>query len=302
MIEFQDHLYFTANVPEEYLEPWVTDGTPQGTHMLKDCYVGTGSSNPMYYTVAGDHLFFRAETAAQSDELWVTDGTSDGTVLVEDISPGQDGSLPSNFTEHNGELYFRAYPSFGTNYIYRSDGTSVGTIPLPQPTYDYNLAEGMCSHDGWLYFLAYGDFNKQLWRTDGTAAGTEEILYPGPTPIQPMSNAYNLGSCGGELLFRAGYIEEIGYELFILNTSVGIDEPALTNVDIFPNPTSGQLQVSGFPVNSTFSLYTTDGRSVLNTPAAPRIDVSELRSGPYVVRITNATGGMVHTQLLILQH
>jgi len=299
LIEFQGHLFF--NAANNDLEPWMTDGTPEGTVLLKDCYEGIGSSDPTYYKVVDDQLFFRAETGAESEELWVTDGTTDGTNLVRDLYPGTNSSLPSNFAAHNGELYFRAYPGDGNSYIFHSDGTFAGTVALPQPAYDYTLAEGMCSHNGWLYFLAYGDLHKQLWRTDGTAAGTEEILYPGTTPIQPMANAYTLTSCG-PLLFRAGYIEAIGDELFAIDPSVGMDTTAPVHISLFPNPTSGQLRVSGFPANSNFALYTTDGRMVLNTAASPTMDVTTLPNAPYVARITDAEGTTIRTQLLLVQH
>ena len=270
--------------------------------MLKDCYEGIGSSSPLYYTVVDDQLFFRAATGAQGEELWVSDGTTDGTVLVRDLYGGTSSSLLGHFTGHNGELYFKAYPDFGVNHLYRSDGTYEGTVPLPHPAYDYNIPEGMHSHNGWLYFFAYGDFGRQLWRTDGTAEGSTEILYPGPTANQPMENASYLSSCGGELIFRGGYIDGLGYELYALTSSVGMDAPTKAKIGVFPNPTSDQLQISGFPANSNFMLYATDGRTIMNTPAKASMDVTSLPAGPYLARITDATGGIVHSQLVIVQH
>ncbi len=299
--EYDGKLYFEASDGVAGGELWVSDGTAAGTMMVKDIYPGVGSGDPMYLTVAGDLLYFRADSPGTGDELWVTDGTEGNTHLVVDLYPGINSSLPSNFTEHNGELYFRGYLNIANdNFIYRSNGTEAGTVALPQPSYDYNLAEGLTSHDGWLYFLAFGDYHKQLWRTDGTAAGTEEFLYPGPTPVQPLSSSYVTVSCNGALIYRANYIEALGNELYTISSTVGLNGPGTVHTGLFPNPTTGPLQIADVPVNGQFQLFATDGRKVLDLPAQRTVDVSSLTDGTYIAHIVT-DGRTVRSQVVVLQ-
>lgn len=300
--EYNGQLYFSAASDNGLgAELWVSDGTAAGTVMVKDVKEGFGSSSPIFLTVAGDLLYFRAEASGIGEEVWVSDGTEAGTHLVKDIYPGNNTSLPAHFAAHNGELYFSAVPANGANFLYRTNGTEAGTVPLPKPSYAYNYASGICSHNGMVYFLAYGDFNQQLWRTDGTAAGSQEFLYPDPTPPQPLSNTYMLTSCNGALIFRAKYIEAIGDELYTITSSIGLNEPAKVEAGLYPNPSTGLLQAENFPLNGRFQLFATDGRMVLDLPAQRTVDVSSLADGTYIVRITNTDGRAVHSRPVVLQ-
>ncbi len=61
-------------------EVWITDGTPEGTVLVRDIATGGPSSAPQEFTaLSGGRAVFSAYTASGGRELWVTDGTSDGT-------------------------------------------------------------------------------------------------------------------------------------------------------------------------------------------------------------------------------
>ena len=96
-------LVFSAETSADGRELWVTDGTPEGTHLLVDINPD-GSSNPgSFYspteaghvasTVAdfgslGDgRVLFGADDGTHGVELWTSDGTAEGTRLVDDINP-----------------------------------------------------------------------------------------------------------------------------------------------------------------------------------------------------------------------
>ena len=117
--------------------------------------------------------------------LLKSDGTKDGTVFVKDINSGSNLAFPGNnpnFFVFNNALYFVAYtPANGTE-IWKTDGTEAGTVLLRDinvgtgsiTTSPYNLHFTILN--GFLYFLANdGGGNVQLWRTDGTTAGTTRI-------------------------------------------------------------------------------------------------------------------------------
>ena len=92
---------------------WTTDGTPEGTFMLKDIYEGGKSSfvleypNTFKYTKFKDKLYFNANDSIHGTELWVTDGTEAGTHLLKDIYEGEgNGSFRPSFFIMNDNLFF----------------------------------------------------------------------------------------------------------------------------------------------------------------------------------------------------
>ncbi len=93
-----DFLYFSSVSPERGRELWKSDGTPEGTVLVRDIVPGTGSSLPAWITpviLAPGQAFFSAFTPETGRELWFTDGTEAGTQLFADINPGMDSSVPS---------------------------------------------------------------------------------------------------------------------------------------------------------------------------------------------------------------
>lgn len=77
-------LFFQAYAPSFHFELWATDGTTNGTRMVKDIAPGFEGSYPSKITPYGNHVFFIALDSSlnipQGEfELWVTDGTDTGT-------------------------------------------------------------------------------------------------------------------------------------------------------------------------------------------------------------------------------
>lgn len=165
------------------MEPWVSDGTEEGTIMLKNIR-GSGDSFPKSFTVVGDKVFFIALSDEQGTELWITDGTPEGTHIVKDIAPGDiDGVLNEPLAVY-GDLFFTATTDGNpnNNKLWISDGTEEGTmeydnlLPAGWSNVQYPVASG-----DYLYFLAsHPDHGSELWSTDGTVAGTTLIeITPG---------------------------------------------------------------------------------------------------------------------------
>jgi len=279
-------LYFRAANATDGPEPWISDGTIAGTHMIKDIIPGTPGSDPSLFAAAGGLVFFRAGTSATGDELWVTDGTEAGTSLVRDIYPGTNSSLPSNLIEHNGQLHLRAFPTAGssTALIWQSDGNLAGTVSLP--TFGYTNPDNLCSHNGSLYFTALlGTGNRQLWRSDGTALGTYQILFPGSDVISPFASATAPFSCNGTLYFRASYTVATGAELYTLNLPTGNEEYTGDITQLYPNPAMDRMVVHlARPTNA--KLLDNSGRVVRSwrlSAGSNTVDLAGLANGAYMM-------------------
>ena len=89
-------------------ELWKSDGTVNGTVMVKDIYNGSYGSNAYELTVVGNTLYFSASDGTYGSELWKSDGTANGTMMVKDINIGSGPSICQFFTAVGNTLYFQA--------------------------------------------------------------------------------------------------------------------------------------------------------------------------------------------------
>jgi ELWxxDGT repeat protein len=180
-------LYFTADDGQRGRELWKSDGTSSGTVRVKDISPGALGSNPAHLTAVGSTLYFAADDGASGPELWKSDGTSSGTVRVKDIAPGAGGSGPQVLTPMNGTLYFLAEDAAGRE-LWKSNGTAAGTVrvkdilpgagsPFGYGAWGYYTPPSLAVMNGILYFNADDEAHGfELWRSDGTAAGTYLVL------------------------------------------------------------------------------------------------------------------------------
>ena len=119
-------------------EVFKTDGTEEGTAMVKAIRTGdSGSNSPGIITAPyNGELYFRGSDGTHGDELWKTDGTEEGTVMVKNIANTSDtyNSNPYEFQHFNGYLYFTADSGNSCNEggkgneLWRTDGTEEGTV------------------------------------------------------------------------------------------------------------------------------------------------------------------------------
>jgi ELWxxDGT repeat protein len=113
-------------------EPWKSDGTPDGTFMIKDIRPGNSGSIPSNFSIKGlgSSILFYANDGISGYELWISDGSAAGTNLVKDINSGQANSANNLYASDilDGFIYFLADNSVNGNELWASDGTTAGTI------------------------------------------------------------------------------------------------------------------------------------------------------------------------------
>jgi ELWxxDGT repeat protein len=209
-------LFFSASDGFHGSQPWTSPGTSDGTRMVKSIGTGTNGSEPAEnYVTAGKLTFFEAHDGVHGDELWATDGTAAGTHLVSDIDPGRNGSYPFELTPFDNKILFAADDGVHGRRLWISDGTESGTFQLndlsisPGPAVAYPIPY-FAELKGVMLFAADDGVNgRELWRTDGTVAGTvllEDIAtgtYPGPHQTPRSSFPTDLVAFDGKVYFSA---------------------------------------------------------------------------------------------------
>ncbi len=164
-------------------ELFISDGTSAGTLMLKDIYTGgVNSSFPSNFVALNSKVYFNSVDSAGS-KIWVTDGTGAGTVNM--TIP----STISNLVPLKATPTFFYAIGFSTtigNELWRSDGTVAGTTLVKEINPGIGSAVGTpisyemnyySSNTGIFYFTADdGITGEELWRSDGTEAGTYQLV------------------------------------------------------------------------------------------------------------------------------
>ena len=166
---------------------------------------GNRGSNIQQVTFGSEFAYFTADTDSTGNELWKSDGTSIGTSLVRDIIPGPESSGVSQVTTVGQSVYFSASQWTLTSYLSRE-------------TF--------------------------LWRSDGTAEGTEPVKWAnGSRVVSPGG----LVSLDGSLCFWAATVEGAAWSLFKLedridavpiavaipgSTQAAFDIPGLSTPDV----------------------------------------------------------------------
>ena len=186
-------------------ELWISDGTFEGTTLLKDIYPGPSSSIPVGFTTLNDILLFAANDGQIGHELWRTDGTESGTYLVLDMIPGAAAGGPVvPLSTYTYPVFCPAKHETAGYEPWLTDGTAAGTFLLKDINVgpDFSFPSLVYRTEGLYLFTAEEpSAGSELWSSDGTTDGTQLLadINPGPPSSSPGSfRAFN-----GMLLFAA---------------------------------------------------------------------------------------------------
>lgn len=196
LIVVGNFVYFIANTKQYYYELWQTDGTSNGTKLVKDIYKGSriqSYTGPKNLFVFNNQLFFSANDSIHGEELWVSNGTESGTFMVKDIHVGSADSKPYQFTILNNKLCFLATNGTSGTELWTYDPANGMVSLVKDLTFSGNsLIEEFVISRNKLYFINNGS---ELWESDGTSSGTN-IIKSG------LLYASNLHSFAGKLFFN----------------------------------------------------------------------------------------------------
>jgi len=160
---------------ENGLNIYASDGTSEGTTILKT-YPGTEEATVFEGKVSNNRYVFSMYTTTFSGtNLFSTDGTIDGTIQLTHLNGNwEDFNLYST----SNDFYFYMEGALGYE-PYISDGTIAGT----QLMADVNSGEfgiddstKFISFNGMIFFAAADVDNYKLWKSNGTALGTNRVM------------------------------------------------------------------------------------------------------------------------------
>lgn len=196
-------IYFAGTDPVDGQDPWVSDGTTNGTYRLNNLSLrsglGKGVRNIMS-TAAG--VFFNYEIVdirkyqLEEYQLWKTDGTVNGTSHVSTVA------WIDYMLDGGNALYMIAaggwYNQGSAEEPWVSDGTAAGTqlvldicpidggsndncdekyTPISVNSeiyYEYEKSPVVVNNT-WYFNKSDGISGMELWRSDGSAAGTQRL-------------------------------------------------------------------------------------------------------------------------------
>ncbi|HWA78067.1 MAG TPA: MYXO-CTERM sorting domain-containing protein [Polyangiaceae bacterium] len=178
-------LYFKTDDGVHGVELWQSDGTPAGTHLVKDVYPGessgTANTNGNYLLAVGSQVYFAGTQVDTGTELWRTNGTEAGTVLIKDLQdlPSYRSSYPLALNELNGRVVFTSSESDGLSAtaLYVTDGTDAGTLRLLSTVRTASEESTSCAlMANRLYCTLQTTLgSRTLYVTDGTVEGTKPV-------------------------------------------------------------------------------------------------------------------------------
>ena len=191
-------------------ELWSTDGTVAGTQMVVDLSPGSDgrddiNATPSDLITVGNALYFAGDDGTHGWELYRSDGTAGGTTLVDDLAPPpaaaglpMNGSYPTNLTDVDGTLFFAASANYGTPLLYKLDSNG----QPQQVSAGAQSSQTLTAVGDTLYFTAADSLHgRELWKSDGTAAGTLMVadINPGPSD----SGVSDITAVGVNIFFTA---------------------------------------------------------------------------------------------------
>ncbi len=266
-------LWFEADDGVHGSELWTSDGTIDGTHLVKDISEGKSSSLIEAIYAHDEHVYFRL-----NNQAWVSDGTEAGTIRLASVessfgivtthsfSAVGDVIYMSVFAQDKGWAIIRTQRTPETSWFV-TDLSSIGVAPFNLTAFKGQLAFAAWDEDGlgiWtsddanstrLYsfgpdvsieswsiaedMLLFTVNNRvtskqEIWASDGTVEGTRKLRQEAFDVLYVPREA-TFVEYGGGIAFAAG-TNEYGVELVRIDTTMALEAP--TNVSVRPRTSS----------------------------------------------------------------
>jgi len=178
LLLFNGKLYFAASDGVLGKELWTSNGTANGTHLVKDVNDGVNGGDIRALTEMGGNLYFFSFDNINGHGLWRSDGNGTGTILVRAFQ--ESTFYFSSIISAGNRIYFNISSQTAGLELWSSNGNAAGTVQLR----DINPGLADSSPEirkqaligNTFFFTAYDPVNgRELWKTNGTSAGTSLV-------------------------------------------------------------------------------------------------------------------------------
>lgn len=143
-------------------EPWVSDGTPAGTRLLRDLCPGPCAGIEALGLAHGGRVWFTGTDGAVGRELWATDGAR--VDLVRDVCPGPCDGNPGSLVPLGDRVLFAADDGMNGLELWTADGR----LSDFEPEVPWVSLHGAALPGAFLFGADDGEHGLELWATDGT--------------------------------------------------------------------------------------------------------------------------------------
>jgi len=173
------HFFLSANDGVNGIELWISDGTTGGTTLFANMDGTSSSSSPSAPVVnSTTHTFYFSATVSGNKQIYHTDGNTFPTLLGGGI-PGLSNPGTNAMIEYNGILLFNAPSASGANnQLWAWNGTDFYILKTICPNCISSVG-GLTNCGNGVLFTATNitiNGNLEPWFTDGTSAGTYQLL------------------------------------------------------------------------------------------------------------------------------
>jgi ELWxxDGT repeat protein len=190
---------FPVNDSVHGQELWASDGTVSGTRILRDIFPGAPPSLPYGPLLLGGRLYFAAWDLAHGLEPWSTDGTTAGTRLAGDVCPGSCPSYPTGFQGLGKQVLFGANDGVHDFELWKIQGRRIVRLSDLDEPLEFEFVS-LPAKGSIVFPQSEEATGKELWRSDGTQAGTR-LLWDVNPAITGGSNPTRLQHAAGKLWF-----------------------------------------------------------------------------------------------------
>lgn len=208
--------YFSADDGVHGAALWSSDGTADGTVLVKEIIPGQTAINIENIFIFNNKLFFNVIKPDGSQQLWSSDGSTANTVLVKDSIATAGSNAILDFEISGNYFYFFSSANYLSQKLWKSDGTTMGTVvvaDLYTPDFGYAYGGGyLIAYKEKVFFNLYNNYGNELWVSDGTKAGTQMLKdinpgagdsYPGSATVAGNSLFFHANDGSGEKLFKS---------------------------------------------------------------------------------------------------
>jgi len=206
LIKLNDLIIFPATrFSDEGRELWCFNSVIQKSLLLKDIFPGhnSGLSGSPSFVKVNDRIYFLAQQSFSGYQIWSTDGTVAGTIKEKDLI--SDYSIDGLVVAGNKIFYYVQ------NELWSYDTISKDMLKLK--TFVYSGDVKMYSFNNKLILGADdGVHGKEIWKSDGTLAGTVILKDIIPNTAGSISGDFNILMLNNKFYFIANL--GTGYALY----------------------------------------------------------------------------------------